>query len=365
SSDITLTAPTRTGYTFAGWTGTDLDEATASVTIPAGSIGNRSYTATWTAITYDIAIDLGGGSVATANPTTYTIESSDITLTAPTRTGYTFAGWTGTDLDEATASVTIPAGSIGNRLYTAIWIENVIELASNADNTDIITTVSGDGKQYKVTLAGRTLYKDGKWNTLCLPFDVTLSGSVLEGATARTLTSASFDNGTLTLQFGEPVTVLAAGTPYIIKWDKAEDYDTASEETRDIKNPVFTYATISDEVHNFVSTDEKVQFIGTRARMNFEEEDKSILFMGADNTLYYPQSGAGLGAQRAYFQMTFDAPVKSFVLNYGDGSTDIQSVGHDSRLGEGTGWYTLDGKKLLDEPTTKGIYIHNGRKVLK
>ena len=45
--DITLINPTRAGYTFTGWTGTGLSGETMTVTIPHGSIGNRSYVAHW------------------------------------------------------------------------------------------------------------------------------------------------------------------------------------------------------------------------------------------------------------------------------------------------------------------------------
>ena len=56
--------PTREGYTFAGWTGTALDGPAVEVTIAAGSTGNRTYTATWTPIIYDITYTLNGGTVA-------------------------------------------------------------------------------------------------------------------------------------------------------------------------------------------------------------------------------------------------------------------------------------------------------------
>ena len=124
SADITLVNPTRNGYTFAGWTGTDLTAATQTVTIAKGSTGNRSYVATWTPVTYTITYTLNGGTVATANPTEYTIESENITLNNPTRQGYAFAGWTGTGLDAATDTVTIETGSTGNRNYTATWTES-------------------------------------------------------------------------------------------------------------------------------------------------------------------------------------------------------------------------------------------------
>jgi len=68
---------------------------------------------------------------ATANPTTYTIESDAITLNNPSKTGYTFAGWTGTGLDAATISVTIAQGSTGDRSYTATWRK----LLTNTDIT--------------------------------------------------------------------------------------------------------------------------------------------------------------------------------------------------------------------------------------
>ena len=121
--EIILVNPTKPGYTFAGWTGTDLAQATVDVTIPTGSMGDREYKATWTADSYTIGYDLAGGTLPEGkeNPSSYTVESGAITLVNPTKPGYTFAGWTGTDLTQATVDVTIPAGSTGNRLYTAKW----------------------------------------------------------------------------------------------------------------------------------------------------------------------------------------------------------------------------------------------------
>lgn len=70
---------------------------------------------------YTISYNLVGGSVSEANPTSYNVLSNAIRLNNPTRTGYTFAGWTGTDLDHPTMTVTIPKGSTGHRSYTATW----------------------------------------------------------------------------------------------------------------------------------------------------------------------------------------------------------------------------------------------------
>ncbi len=119
--DFTLINPTKTGYTFAGWTGTGLTQATETVTVTAGKTDNRSYTATWKLVEYTITYDLDGGSEVTANPTSYTIESPSFTLKAPVKTGWAFLGWTGTDLYGTTADVEIANGSYGDRTYTAMW----------------------------------------------------------------------------------------------------------------------------------------------------------------------------------------------------------------------------------------------------
>ena len=114
SEAITLKTPTREGYTFAGWTGTGIEGSSMAVTIAAGSTGVRSYTATWTPITYNLTYDLVNGALpeGKTNPATYTIETADFTLINPERTGYEFAGWTGTGLDKATVEVKIAKGSI-------------------------------------------------------------------------------------------------------------------------------------------------------------------------------------------------------------------------------------------------------------
>jgi uncharacterized repeat protein (TIGR02543 family) len=72
-------------------------------------------------ISYTITYNLDGGAVSAANPENYTVESGEITLANPTREGYTFAGWSGPGIDGKALRVTIPAGSMGNREYTANW----------------------------------------------------------------------------------------------------------------------------------------------------------------------------------------------------------------------------------------------------
>jgi hypothetical protein len=100
-----------------------------------------------------------------------------------------------------------------------------LDFADNADNSSTID--SHNGEFVAATLDGRTLYKDGRWNTLCLPFDVALEGSPLEGAKLKTLNTTSLAGGTLTMNFKD-ATSIEAGKPYIIKWEKKADFVISS-----------------------------------------------------------------------------------------------------------------------------------------
>ena len=259
----------------------------------------------------------------------------------------------------------------GGRYYMT---PEAVSLADNAANdVDAINGYFSD-----VTLSGRTLYKDGDWNTLCLPFDLVLEGSPLAGAEARTLSTASIDGTTLDLTFGDPVTTLTAGTPYIIKWTKADGY--VDDNAHNIYEPVFSGVTISSTTPTPVTFDNgKVSFVGTYAPIVWDTENQSILFLGAENTLYWPQPKNGqnprINAFRAYFDLTDgNAGVREFKLNFGDGngSADVSSaIIADGDVRAPRGWYTLDGRKLdgvgagpVPARLRKGVYLHGGKKVV-
>ena len=157
SDNITLNNPTREGYIFLGWTGTDLTAPTLQVIIAKGSYDNRTYTAQWAPIVFPITYDYAGGTPEQDNPESYTIESDAITLKNPTRDGYEFAGWTGTDLTEPTETVTIPIGSMGARSYIATWTPIVYTISY-----DINGGTWGDGvanpNPMTYTIESETIY---------------------------------------------------------------------------------------------------------------------------------------------------------------------------------------------------------------
>ena len=247
----------------------------------------------------------------------------------------------------------------GKTLYPA---NTLLFLADNADNSATISEANGNTRN--VVLSGRTLYKDGKWNTLTLPFDLELEGSPLDGADVRSLSSANLTDGTLTLNFTaeDSVTQLVAGTPYIIKWDADANY--VDDDAHNLVAPVFSGVTVSTTTHNFKSGN--IEFKGTYAPIGFSDEDKNILLLGVKDdmsTLYYPQSGASIGAQRAYFEIAGGAEVKAFNLNFDGGDTGIEEI-VNGKLPIDNSWYSLDGRKLSDKPSRAGVYINNGRKVV-
>ena len=115
--------PEKTGYSFENWYissdgGITLDTIYDFDTQRTSDI---TLYAKWTPVTYSITHVLNGGIVDGTNPVEYTIESEDITLINPNKPGNIFKGWTGTDLTDPELVVTIPTGSVGNRIYTANW----------------------------------------------------------------------------------------------------------------------------------------------------------------------------------------------------------------------------------------------------
>ena len=126
--------PTKNGYqAFDGWYNGDTKydfnlPVTQTITLKA-KYGDPK--------TYNISYDLDGGTAT--NPTSYTVECDAITLNNPVKPGYTFTGWSGTDLTgENNMTVTIPKESTGDRSYTAHWRDATAPVISGIE----------DGKTY-------------------------------------------------------------------------------------------------------------------------------------------------------------------------------------------------------------------------
>ena len=332
------------------------------------------YTPTWTwaddgsSATCDISIDndILKDSHTNLNITYLAEDESEYVAPTPNSDGQR--------VFDATAKYTRAGGityQFTDRISMPVHYTRTISLSDNASNDELLEDI--DELPANVTLTERTLYKDGAWNTLCLPFDVTISGSVLEGAVVKTLSSSDYDSetGILTLNFTESLSEIEAGKPYIVKWDDGS--------TQNIVNPIFEGVTISSTAATETDGSDWVDFVGTFSPITLEADDRNVLYLGADNTLYYPSADMTVGSCRAVFQLkdiiAGDLPqqARRFVLNLGDGeeTTGISSLTpNPSPKGEGS-WYDLQGRRISVPSATsvpsvlpKGVYINNGKKII-
>ena len=271
--------------------------------------------------------------------------------------------------------------------------ESMLVFESFQDDIDNSPMISewADGKSRNIMIYGRTLWKDNDWNTLCLPFNMTAEQVENQLAPTKLMEldtdggNTGFDaaTGTLSLFFKEATTI-EAGKPYIIKWASGNN----------LVDPVFCGVTIPDEYASAATptpvTFTGGQFVGTYDYTEYSEENKSILFLGTNNTLYYPQPNftnpenpvyPSIGAFRAYFKITNTTNlVKSIALNFEDDATGIGETEADSSLStlhsSLSEWFDLSGRKIVNSKSEtlplggaggglpKGIYIHNGKKVI-
>ena len=295
------------------------------------------------------------------------------------------------DADKTIHSILPPAmlplshGSAGNYRFMTV-------LNNDKDNSAIIAEKKGQTSDV-FALRERVLYKDGEWNTLCLPFPMSaeqIDESPLAGADIRTLSSSSFENETLTLNFTPAapaegaVTSIKAGMPYLIKWTKPDPYApyidnegneryTHGDDCSDIYYPEFLNVTIPNDYKDGSVSTEWIDFKGITSRYVLPNVDRTMLYLAVGNKLVTPNASYTVKSCRGYFQLKKGLELdpskpnlsRGIVLNFGDGdATGIEDFNSSTLqfLNSDTGWYTLDGRKLSGKPTRKGLYIHNGIK---
>ena len=195
-------------------------------------------------------------------------------------------------------------------------------------------------------------------------------------APAKTVIGTTTSGNDLTINFGnpdsttEPVTVLKAGVPYIIKWEATNT---------NIVEPVFTGVTVvsSTEAERTVTVaDGQVKFVGYYDALSLDPAGSddfaasivpSIYYMTASSTLKHTGVARTLRACRAYFQFTDEAAeAREIKLNFGEEETTgiLSTTNFTNYTNEAGAWYTVDGVKLNGKPTRKGLYIFNGHKVV-
>ena len=156
SETFILNEPTKLGYEFIGWTGSNGNTPQMGVTIESGSTENRTYTANFRLINYSITYNnIDGCNFASANPENFDVTSGTIEIANPSKNGYEFLGWTGTNLDAASMTLSIPIGSTENRSYTANF--SLVSYSITYNNVENCTFTANNPTSYDVTSATITL----------------------------------------------------------------------------------------------------------------------------------------------------------------------------------------------------------------
>lgn len=169
-----------------------------------------------------------------------------------------------------------------------------------------------------------------------------------------------------------------------MKWSKPDGYDT-NPSNFDVSNPVFENVTIKASLSTIESDDGSVLFVPVFSPIVLEKGKWQNLYVGANNILRYPSPTKDftLKAFRGYFQLMAGdesasdplAPSLDIVSNIDDNNettgiitmSDEFATPHSAqqrRSKMSAVWHTLDGRKLDGKPTKKGLYIHNGNKLV-
>lgn len=285
-----------------------------------------------------------------------------------------------------------------------------ISLPADKDNTPLISYLLGRGDT-QVTLANRILYKDGCWNSLCLPFDIDdLSQTDLAGAIVKEMdvdgwyNAANVRSDTQTAEYCyqtglvedalnegrynlhlyfKEATRIEAGKPYLLKWTKPDGYE-ANPVGYDVLNPSFSDVSIKADLTTVENYDGSVLFVPIYAPTELEASWTN-LYVGGDNKLVYPtadSSNKTLRAFRAYFLLGQGdepateplAPGLSIVTNIGDedipgGATAIGDAvrqHHPAATDDAQPIYDLQGRPVANGECSmeKGLYITRGKKII-
>ncbi len=233
-----------------------------------------------------------------------------------------------------------------SQLHLLTLQQTISSLALNENQTNSTLLAAHDGESVNLTLT-RAL-TSGTWNTICLPFDLAEAADAIGEVRIAALTG--YDATANTLEF-TTVTDIEAGKPYLI-------YPTGTTASNIVLNGVeVTNTTVPVTYGNYT-------FTPVFDPTELQKDDKTSLFLGSGNTLYYPNVTAEMKAFRAYFKTNGaqSAPAKVQV----DGqTTGITSVDLNNSASSDI-YYDLSGRRIgsLSDMFQKGIYVKEGSKVI-
>ncbi len=224
-----------------------------------------------------------------------------------------------------------------------------IDLDESQDNAE---TISGNADKTVNVKLTRTLKAD-VWNTFCVPFDVTVAGSPLEGATIKQIASVTEKDDGAVINFKDAPATLEAGKAYLVRTATA------------IVNPTFNGVTVKNVDPTNCSGNENYQLIGIYSPLNIDASLYGKVFgINNQDKLAKVMKDTSIKGMRAYFLLANSATAAK--LNFGGELTGIDAVDNGEAVMTGK-VYNLNGQYVGNslEGLKKGVYVVNGKKVLK
>ena len=278
---------------------------------------------------------------------------------------------------------------VKNRQYAPSTIKNVV-VNGEAEEITLVDAQSGNNfycpqaftakkvsyeHHYGMTTGYNTCQG---WETIVLPFDV---ATILNATAQEIVPYAIWDESSslrtfwlynLTASGWQAANSIKANTPYIISMPNNENYDASYNITGNIQF-------IGNNVQIKASDNLSAVQSGNKSfvpNYQYQETSSSIYALNVNNQWNTNTSPEAEGSTfvrslravrpfEAYLTVEGGTSAPNYIPVFGDG----MPTGIDAKLINSEGvnsekWYSLDGRKLQGKPTTKGLYIVNGRKVV-
>ena len=179
---------------------------------------------------YTINYQLNNGIVNGNNPLTYSSDTNSFTLINPTKKGYTFIGWTGSNGNTMQKDVTIPKGSTGNKNYIANWEVNELIFTGttinrtygDSTNTSFTGATNGTDSYTYIEKGGTAAnYASVSGTTITIQNTIPV-GTYTYIVTATDNNSGATKDATFTINIGKKATTMSlSSTSATVNWGES------------------------------------------------------------------------------------------------------------------------------------------------
>lgn len=255
--------------------------------------------------------------------------------------------WTGS---EKTINFTVTASTYYSKITVTVKVPVAKDYTLDENSVNTIEAY----ENANVTLK-RTFYKDGEWNTLCLPFAVADAKNAFDRAELREVDTEKSNGNTIVFK---EATAIEAGKPYLIKWA-----NTSSEADNVVKK--FEGVTLVAAATPVVVKEGGISFNGFyKMTAASELGGTSVAAIGAGNKLFKVTEGKMKGF-RAAFVLSSGAEATKFNVVIDGTATGIEDLVIDGVKANGR-VYDLNGQYVGNSLNglQPGLYIQNGKKIV-